>query len=50
MNNPIRRMTLEDLPAVKKVIDDNELFPSNLLDDMTASYFADEEESGYWLT
>lgn len=50
MNIPIRRMTLEDLPAVKKVIDDNELLPSNLLDDMTAGYFADEEESGYWLT
>ena len=43
-------VTPDDLPALKKIIDGTELFPADLLDDMTAGYFAKEEESGYWLT
>ena len=46
----IRAVTPDDLPALKKVIDDNELFPPSLLDDMLAGYFAKDEASGYWLT
>ena len=46
----IRPTTPDDLPALKKIIDGTELFPSDLLDDMTAGYFANDEEGGCWLT
>ena len=49
-STPIRPVEPADLPALKSVIDENELFPSALLDDMIAGYFAEDEASGYWLT
>ena len=49
-DKPIRPVTPDDLPVLKKIIDGTELFPSDLLDDMAAGYFANDEEGGYWLT
>ena len=46
----VRAVTPDDLPALKRVIEDNDLFPSSLLDDMIAGYFAKDEASGYWFT
>nr|WP_294167851.1 GNAT family N-acetyltransferase [uncultured Sphingomonas sp.] len=43
-------MTSDDLPALKRVIDANGLFPSEMLDGMTAAYLAGDEAGGLWLT
>ena len=48
-NTRIRPVTLNDIHALQKVIDATSLFPSDLLPDMMAGYFAGEE-SGHWLT
>lgn len=50
MTNNIRAVTPDDLTALKAVIEGTGLFPSELLDDMIASYFEEEEDSGEWLT
>lgn len=44
----VRTLMLADLPAIKEVIDSNDLFPSDMLDDM----FSEHAESGgeCWLT
>lgn len=44
----IRSLTAEQLPAVKSVIDDVALFPSELLDDMTASFLAGTAQAELW--
>lgn len=46
----IRPVIPQDLPDLKTIIDQNELFPSDMLDDMITGYFADNEEGGSWLT
>lgn len=46
----IRPVLRSDLPALKQVIDATDLFPSEMLDDMIAGYFDDEENTDYWLT
>lgn len=38
--NDIRKINRSDLTALKKVIDSNELFPSDLLDEMTIDFSA----------
>lgn len=46
----IRSVTLDDLPALKIVIDANELFPSDLLDEMISDYFHNKDSNDYWFT
>lgn len=46
----IRPTVAADLPALKQVIDSNELFPSEMLDDMIAAYFANPASGEFWLT
>jgi ribosomal protein S18 acetylase RimI-like enzyme len=46
----IRPLRAEDLPALKAVIDANELFPSAMLDEMTAPFLAGEAGEERWLT
>jgi len=46
----IRPIAPNDLSALKTIIDANELFPSDMLDDMVADYFANENSSDIWLT
>ncbi len=46
----IRPLQLTDMPDVKAVIDSCGLFPSELLDAMTAGYFSGEASDDFWLT
>lgn len=46
----IRNMLPGDLGAIKQVIDSNQLFPADLLDEMTAGYFAAAGSEEIWLT
>jgi len=46
----IRPVTRQDLPALKAVIDATELFPSEMLDEMTAGYLSGEVGNEFWLT
>lgn len=45
----IRPVTANDVPGIKQIIDDNELFPSELLDDMISPYLSNESKE-IWLT
>lgn len=45
----IRPLTADDLPACKAVIDSTGLFPSDLLDDMTAPCLAGAAPDDLWL-
>lgn len=49
-NPPIRPVKHDDLPALKAVIDANELFPSAMLDEMALDYFNNENSNEYWFT
>ena len=46
----IRAVTPDDLPALKTVIDANQLFPSDMLDEMISDYFNIEDSNDYWFT
>jgi ribosomal protein S18 acetylase RimI-like enzyme len=46
----IRPLDAGDLPALKRVIDGTELFPSHLLDDMTAAILSGGSTDEIWLT
>ena len=46
----IRPITPNDLPALKAVIDANDLFPSDMLDDMVASFVSGDATDDVWLT
>ena len=50
MNWSIRPVNSQDIPALKKVIDSSELFPSEMLDDMIAGYLSDADSQDIWLT
>jgi ribosomal protein S18 acetylase RimI-like enzyme len=46
----VRSTTQEDIPAIKKVLDETGLFPSEALADMIQSYFSELETPDIWLT
>ncbi|NJK57133.1 MAG: GNAT family N-acetyltransferase [Pleurocapsa sp. SU_5_0] len=46
----IRVVTPNDLPDLKVVIEANDLFPSDMLDEMISGYFNQKSESEYWFT
>jgi ribosomal protein S18 acetylase RimI-like enzyme len=46
----IRAVTPNDIPDLKVVIEANDLFPSDMLDDMISGYFNNESESEFWFT
>jgi ribosomal protein S18 acetylase RimI-like enzyme len=46
----VRAITRDDLPAVKSVVDACGLFPSEMLDGMTAAYFGGNAAGEIWLT
>lgn len=46
----IRAIEIEDLPAIKAVIEANQLFPSDMLDDMMSDYFSNKNSNEYWFT
>lgn len=46
----IRAVTPNDLPDLKVVIEANDLFPSDMLDEMISGYFNNESESEFWFT
>jgi len=50
VQDKIRPVVPADLPALKKVIDENALFPSDLLDDMIAPYFGQQKATDFWIT
>jgi ribosomal protein S18 acetylase RimI-like enzyme len=49
MNLTIRKAVPDDLPAFKAVIDSNELFPADLLDDMVQDFFTNPASTDIWL-
>ncbi|MEP2102643.1 MAG: N-acetyltransferase [Parasphingorhabdus sp.] len=49
-HNPIRPIVHEDIPALKRIIDATDMFPSEMLDDMIAGFFTDEGSNEIWLT
>lgn len=50
INQNIRPVIPNDVPALKKVIDANDLFPSDMLEDMIFDYFDNDNSSDFWLT
>jgi len=46
----IRPIHTDDLDRLKEIIDLNELFPSELLDDMIQPYFEESSEDEFWVT
>ena len=46
----IRPIIPDDLPELKTVIDANELFPSEMLDEMIFDYFNNKNTQDYWFT
>jgi len=46
----VRQAEPFDLPALKAMIDGADLFPSEMLDDMIAGFFAGTASNEYWLT
>lgn len=50
--NMIQPLVKHDLPSIKRIIDDNELFPSEMLDDMTSDYLTKPQKEcpEIWLT
>ena len=48
--NEIRPILKGDLIALKEVLDSIELFPSEMLEDMTSDYFSNPETAEVWFT
>lgn len=50
MLNNVRAVKPEDMAAIKAIIDANELFPSQMLDEMMSGYLANSDSEELWLT
>lgn len=48
--NPIRPVVPDDQPALKRIIEDTEMFPPDMLDEMIAGFFSEEGSDEIWLT
>lgn len=46
----VRATRSQDIPALKKVLDDTLLFPSEMLDDMVCDYLSNTDSEDLWLT
>ncbi len=46
----MRPITDSDIPALKAVVTSNDLFPPDMLDDMTAGFLRQELPEDHWLT
>lgn len=46
----MRPITSDDLPALEEIIESTGLFPSEMLQDMTAAYFAEPGSAEIWMT
>ena len=46
----IRPVTTNDIKALKTVVQTNDLFPPDMLDDMMSDYFGQENSSDLWFT
>lgn len=46
----IRKISRQDLDDLKVIIDSTELFPSDMLNDMTADFFNHDDSADIWLT
>ncbi|WP_073973214.1 GNAT family N-acetyltransferase [Erythrobacter donghaensis] len=46
---PIRPLLRGDLPRIAHLVDANAMFPSAMLDDMTAAYFAGDSDTQRWI-
>lgn len=46
----IRPITSGDIPALKTLIEANDLFPSDMLDEMMSAYFQNESSNEFWFT
>lgn len=46
----VRPTQLVDIPALKLVLDDTELFPSDMLPDMAGGFLSGEDSHDLWLT
>lgn len=49
-DNFIRSVKSHDIPSLKAVIEANELFPAELLDDMISGYLNDDGSKDLWFT
>lgn len=50
MKNEVRKVTPEDIPALKKVLHSTQLFPAEMLDEMIADYFNNPDSQDIWFT
>ena len=50
MSIEIRPIAVEDLPALKAVVEASELFPSDMLEEMMSDYFTSDRSREIWLT
>lgn len=50
ISEKIRAIAREDIPSLKTVIEANDLFPADMLDEMMAGYFKNENDNEFWFT
>lgn len=50
IDTPIRPVKPDDISYLKAVIEANDLFPPQMLDEMISGYFNDDNSKDFWLT